>query len=749
MGVDERAYIRMELTGAQRVIAQLGATEAQLTRLARAEQLVGIEGERAGRRSFLMNQALFTMRRLAYSGTLVLIGLGAAATAMGFKFNMSMESNQLAFKSFLGSAQAATEELNFLYDLAAKTPFEFTQLALGSRQLMAFGMNVQTVNRTMTGLADAMSAMGLSTEAIGRATLALGQIQSSGKLLGQDLRQLEQLGLVQPQDLAERLGINPADISNVGALNIPSDVAIDAIVSLWEEKFHGAAEEFQKTFMGQISTIHDYASRLFGMKSFPLFRDLETNVLPHISTMLLDMTAELQRNPKATMFDLVKIADKDLQAGGRLIGIFRVLDSTLGTFVRFIRGSLLPAMAAVAGSPLVRVLLGALTALGIVIDTLINKTGVFKYVVEALLYVLLIERLLLMKNWLWSSKTVGMLIRMTMFTKLLRAAKYMLIGAQILYNIVFNKEYRLAVRWLVMQNLRLLMGNRIVRMYKLWVAWMYASNRAQNGGFAAGLKNNGMLARLSRTIHRVTFVAFKNFTLTLRTKVIPAMKRYTAMVIANTAAWLTNPIVLLVVAVIALYTGLVILYFKWKRFHDLVNATFNFIQSHIYLAVFLGPVIGPLMITIKLVRTLYNWFKRLANFFRHPLRLKISLGGGFGGGGKGILKNLMGLMMNPAGFLLSKSGIPGAKYLNPTNWVPHFAEGGVQNMSGHAVVGEAGPELVTLPAGARITPLGSSALGPGMPVFPDTINLRAILRVDGRDIAEVVSRHRLDRTARR
>jgi tape measure domain-containing protein len=732
----------MELTGAQRVIAQLGATEAQLTRLARAEELVGIEGERAGRRGFLMNQALFTMRRLAYSGTLVLIGLGAAATTMGFRFNMSMESNMLAFKSFLGSAQAARQELNFLYDLAAKTPFEFTQLALGSRQLMAFGMNVETVNRTMTGLADAMSAMGLSTEAIGRATLALGQIQSSGKLLGQDLRQLEQLGLVQPQDLAQRLGLDPAAMSNVGALNIPSNVAIDAIVSLWEDKFHGAAAEFQHTFIGQISTIHDYASRLFGMKSFPLFRSLEKTTLPHISKMILDMTKELQRNPDASMFDLAKIADKDLNAGGRLLNMFRLLDATLGTFVRFIRGSLLPAMAAVATSLPVRVLLGAVVALGTVLDILINKTGVFKYVVEALLFVLLVEKGLLIANWLWSSRTVALMIRMTMITKLLRAAKLLLIGAQILYNIVFDKEYRLAIRWIIMQNIRLVLGSKIVRMYKLWVAWMFLSNRAQNGGFAAGYKNNSMLARLSRTIYNLTFVRLKNFILMVRYRLIPALVSFTAEVWASTAALLVNPIFLLATAVLVLTVGLTILYFKWKRFHDLVNRTFSWIQSHIWIAAFLGPVIGPLMITIKLVRTLYDWFSRLRNFFRHPLRIRITLGSGLN-----ILKKVLGFALNPAGFLTRR--LPGAKYLDPTHWIPHWAKGGTQQMAGHAVVGEAGPELVTLPAGARITPIGSSALGGGMPIFPETINLRAILRVDGRDIAEVVSRHRLDRAARR
>jgi hypothetical protein len=64
------------------------------------------------------------------------------------------------------------------------------------------------------------------------------------------------------------------------------------------------------------------------------------------------------------------------------------------------------------------------------------------------------------------------------------------------------------------------------------------------------------------------------------------------------------------------------------------------------------------------------------------------------------------------------------------------------------MVGEGGPEILTLPAGAQVRPLNGTTNPMGWQ-FPPVINLKAILRVDGKDIAQVVAQHRLDREARR
>lgn len=58
------------------------------------------------------------------------------------------------------------------------------------------------------------------------------------------------------------------------------------------------------------------------------------------------------------------------------------------------------------------------------------------------------------------------------------------------------------------------------------------------------------------------------------------------------------------------------------------------------------------------------------------------------------------------------------------------------------MVGEHGPELRYMPAGAVVQPLGHAAQ-------PMTINLKAEFKVDGRKMAEVVARHQTSVNARR
>ncbi|HET9109680.1 MAG TPA: phage tail tape measure protein [Ktedonobacterales bacterium] len=76
--------------------------------------------------------------------------------------------------------------------------------------------------------------------------------------------------------------------------------------------------------------------------------------------------------------------------------------------------------------------------------------------------------------------------------------------------------------------------------------------------------------------------------------------------------------------------------------------------------------------------------------------------------------------------------------------LPHFAEGGVMADTGLALVGEAGPELVSLPGGAQVTPLaslGNASLPAGSGYGgggPQTINITLTNTLDGRVIGQQV-----------
>ena len=60
--------------------------------------------------------------------------------------------------------------------------------------------------------------------------------------------------------------------------------------------------------------------------------------------------------------------------------------------------------------------------------------------------------------------------------------------------------------------------------------------------------------------------------------------------------------------------------------------------------------------------------------------------------------------------------------------IPYLAAGGIVQSSGLAVVGDAGPELLSLPIGASVTPLSSSGSS------QQPVNQTIVLQVDGKNM---------------
>jgi hypothetical protein len=611
-----------------------------------------------GGRGFWLNQIFFTMRRVIYGLTLTFAGLGAVAIATGFQFNAMMEQQQLAFKIFTGSLAGARKEVQFLYNLAATGPFEFTQVIQGARQLQAFGFTVEETNKLLVSLQDAMAGMGLDQAALDRATLALGQIRSSGRLLGQDLRQLEQLGLVSPEDLARRLRIPQTALANIGQLNIPSKVAINAIEAYWTEKFHGAATQFQHTWLGELSTIRDYGRSLFGTMVEPLQKRLETGVLPVIQRIAQD-------------------ANKGFKTEG-MEGFFKAIDKGTNNTTNFLliwqrfRDFMLPLM---------QILLIVTADFVMAFRTLGIGTKIilpFIYLLQSMLAVLkFINPVLQVLITLWVAE---------------RAAIFTLI---------------LAKRTLLLWTIATAVANRV---YAEWQAIVFLWTYRQ--------------AIMDAYLASATILLF-----TAQVALTQGLKKAAAMWEVLTLAMEANPFVLIATAIIVLTAGLVILYFKWKWFHNLINHIATWIMGH-YWILALVPVLGPFLVVtgliIKHISTIIGWVQKLIGWVRK-------------------LVDWISKIRPP------HIHIPGAGFvskLNPMQWLAH---GGDVVAGGVFGVGERGPEMVALPAGAAVRPMPSkipSMAGIGG-AWPEVIEFKVPVYIGPKQVAEVVDEYRGDVAARK
>lgn len=646
MAASEWVAVKLEVRDKAKFIADMRASGLATRGLGNEVNRTSGLFKQGTHHGFLWNQALFTARRTVYGLTIGLGALAAGIVAVGFSYNSMLEQQSLAFAHFLGSVSAATDEVKFLFDLAAHGPFQFQQVLQGARQLMAFGMTVKDTNDLLINLQDAMAAMGLDPAAIDRATLALGQIQSSGRLLGQDLRQLEQLGLVNPQDLAARLGINPAQIGNIGKLNIPSKVAIDAISAYWKQRFGGAAADFQKTWVGEISTLKDLGSRLFGTMMSPLQHYLETKTIPAM-THLVDLAQSGFDNGGGFTGALGAI---DSEKGTHLVSIFQKLvtfGKNLWIVIKTLAGSFWGAWQAMHATLLVLAPLFAFVWL------LANTIPHFSGALQVLFFYLIATKFATLAvasatkvMLLWDGLALAATSRMIFATKLLALWR----GRQALgtlLSIGALKNWAFAVRGA---------GKSAVLM--------------SDGMYV----NNGLMAKMTRGLLGLG----------------PVLTKATAASWAFTASLLADPITWIVIGILALTVGLVILYYKWRWFHNLVDDTFKWIRSNWRIILYIAaPLLGPLGLAIALivrlwskVRAFYGWLKN-----NNPLH-KVTSGHFWGNVGKDAL----------AGVTFGASTL-----------LPGLATGGSTTSHGSVMVGEAGPELLTLPRGATVSPLNTSS----------------------------------------
>ena len=148
-GVTNIGTIQLRIINEREVQIELVKTAAAIEAVEAASTRAGRSMGQTARRGFLMNQALFTLRRVAYGTTLALGALTTAGIAWGLSFNSQMEQAQVAFTYFTGSASLANKEIDYLFELAAKTPFEFPQLLDATKKFMAFGFSVEQSNTVM------------------------------------------------------------------------------------------------------------------------------------------------------------------------------------------------------------------------------------------------------------------------------------------------------------------------------------------------------------------------------------------------------------------------------------------------------------------------------------------------------------------------------------------------------------------------------------------------------------------------
>lgn len=181
------------------------------------------------------------------------------ASAAMFEFMNNMEKAQVAMEYFLGSSDKADAFIYNMKDFAASTAFSTEQALELSKRLMGAGFKPGNVRPIMETLNDAANATGTTREEMDRIVLAMTQVVTQGKIMGQEIRQFANANIPIYQILREELNLAKEDLARIGDLNIPGEVAVAAILRGFEKRYAGAAERIANTMGGMIDTIRDDA----------------------------------------------------------------------------------------------------------------------------------------------------------------------------------------------------------------------------------------------------------------------------------------------------------------------------------------------------------------------------------------------------------------------------------------------------------------------------------------------------------
>ena len=208
-------------------------------------------------------------------------------------YNAQLEQTRVAFTSMLGSATQANAMIGNLQKFAAETPFEMPGVRDAAQQLLAFGYDANEIIPTLTALGNAASGLGRGQDGFQHLAFVFGQIRTTGKLMGQDVFQLAQLGVPVKAILAKSLGLAGDELDRIGDQGIDANIAIQALMDGMNERFPEMMKKQSETFEGVLSNIKDNIGQAFGLSGLPLFEDAK-NMLLEIKNITDTMLSNAQ-----------------------------------------------------------------------------------------------------------------------------------------------------------------------------------------------------------------------------------------------------------------------------------------------------------------------------------------------------------------------------------------------------------------------------------------------------------------------
>ncbi len=206
--------------------------------------------------------------------------LAARGAAAFLQLTAQVEGNQVAFQTLLKDGEKAKAMLADIYAFAKETPFGIFDTSENAKRLLAFGFAAENIIPTLRTVGDAVSALGTGAVGLDRITYALGQIQTKGRLMTQEMNQLSESFIGGWKYLAEGLGVTEAQVMDMTEKRmIDSATALRLIMAGIQRDFGGGMAARMKTLAGQWDMLKQSMQMFFIQLGGGRFRDSMTRML--------------------------------------------------------------------------------------------------------------------------------------------------------------------------------------------------------------------------------------------------------------------------------------------------------------------------------------------------------------------------------------------------------------------------------------------------------------------------------------
>lgn len=168
-----------------------------------------------------------------------------------------IQALEVSFRTLLGSQQASAELMRQMKEFAAATPLQLGDLAKGAQTMLGFNLDPDEIMPMLKAIGDISMGDAQKFQAL---TLSFSQMQSVGKLMGQDLLQMINAGFSPLAVMADKTGKSIGELKEeMSAGAISADMVKQAFIDATSE-----GGQFFGMLSGQGDTVKGALAQLSG-----------------------------------------------------------------------------------------------------------------------------------------------------------------------------------------------------------------------------------------------------------------------------------------------------------------------------------------------------------------------------------------------------------------------------------------------------------------------------------------------------